>query len=91
MSELELKDHGDRLTAATGGHELVIRYRWARPGVMRVDFVGVPSALGGMGWGTRLVGALVSKSRSEEFKIIPVCGFLREQIRRHPEWQDVLA
>ena len=91
MSELRLQDHDGRLTAEAGGHELVIRYRWARPGVMRVDFVGVPSALGGQGWGTRLVGALVDKSRREGFSIVPVCGFAREQFRRHPEWQDVIA
>ena len=91
MSELALKDHGDRLTADVEGHELVIRYGWADERTMRVDFVGVPEALGGRGLGTQLVGELVQKARAEEFRLVPVCGFARAQLQRHPEWHDVLA
>lgn len=91
MSGLSLQDSGDRLTAWVAGHELVIRYGWARPDVMRVDFVGVPSELGGQGLGTRMVEALVEKARQDDFQVIPVCGFAATQLQRHPEWHDVVA
>lgn len=91
MSVMDLTDHGDRLTAMVDGHELRIDYGWAREGVMRVDFVEVPAALGGRGLGTALVGALVEKARADGFTLIPVCGFARHQLNTHAEWQDVLA
>ena len=49
MSDLSLTDQGTKLTAEVDGHELRIDYGWAREGVMRVDFVEVPRALGGRG------------------------------------------
>ena len=91
MSGLSLQDTRDRLIAKVSGHELVIRYGWTRPDVMRVDFVGVPSELGGRGFGTRMVEALVEKARQDGFRVIPVCGFAAAQLQRHPEWQDVVA
>ena len=91
MTDLTLKDEGTRLTADVEGLELVIRYGWARDDVMRVDFVGVPPELGGRGLGTKLVGKLVEKARAENFRLIPVCGFARTQLQRHPEWKDVVA
>ena len=91
MSDFEFKDHGASLTTDVDGHELIIRYGWQSKDVMRVDFVGVPRELGGRGLGTKLVGALVDKARKENFRIVPVCGFARTQINRHPDWKDVLA
>ena len=91
MSDLTLQDDGKQLTTDVEGHELIIRYGWQGDDVMRVDFVGVPSALGGRGLGTKLVGKLVEKARAENFKLVPACGFARTQIDRHPDWKDVLA
>jgi predicted GNAT family acetyltransferase len=91
VSDLRLTDHGTKLTAEVEGHELRVDYGWAREGVMRVDFVEVPRALGGRGLGTKLVGALVEKARADGFRLIPVCGFARAQLARHADWQDVLA
>ncbi|MEO0818138.1 MAG: GNAT family N-acetyltransferase [Pseudomonadota bacterium] len=91
MTDLTLSDEGGRLTADLDGETLFIRYGWARDGVMRVDHVEVPRALGGRGLGTDLVGALVEKARAKGFKLIPVCGFARLQLEKHADWQDVLA
>lgn len=91
MTDLTLHDSGKKLTTNVDGRELVIRYGWAGDGVMRVDFVGVPDELGGRGLGTKLVGKLVEKARAENFSLVPVCGFARVQLQRHPEWHDVLA
>ena len=90
MTDLTLIDEGSKLTASVEGHELRIDYSWERPGVMRVDFVEVPRALGGRGLGTALVGALVERARSGDFKLVPICGFAKAQLARHPQWQDVL-
>jgi len=91
MTDLALRDEDGRLTARLDGETLFIRYGWARDGLMRVDHVEVPAALGGRGLGTALVGALVEKARAEGFKLIPVCGFARHQIQKNADWRDVLA
>ncbi len=90
MTQLVLTDHGDRLTASVEGHQLKVEYGWSSPGVMRVDFVEVPRALGGRGLGTKLVAALVDKARTDGFKLEPVCGFARHQLAKHSQWHDVL-
>lgn len=91
MTDLALKDNGHRLTAEVEGRELEIRYGWASRDVMRVDYVGVPSSLGGRGLGTELVGTLVKRARKQNFRIQPICGFARQKLREHKEWHDVLA
>lgn len=91
MTDITLKDDGSRLAADLDGETLFIRYGWRQHGVMRVDHVEVPQALGGRGLGTALVGALVEKARADGFKLIPVCGFARHQLAKHTDWQDVLA
>jgi len=91
VTGLVLADDGSRLTAQLDGQTLFIRYGWAREGVMRIDHVEVPQALGGRGLGAALVGALVEKARAEGFRLLPVCGFARHQLRRNAAWQDVVA
>ena len=89
--DLTLTDNGRQLTANVEGKELVIRYHWARDGVMSVDFVGVPREFGGRGLGTKLVGKLVEKARADDFQLVPVCSFAALQLQRHKDWHDVLA
>ncbi len=91
MTDLTLEDGKGQLTAEVDGRELLIRYDWSDARIMRVNYVGVPSELGGRGLGTDLVAALVEKARQEDFKLKPVCSFAAAQLNRHPEWHDVLA
>lgn len=55
-----------------------------------VDHTGVPDALGGQGIGTALATRAVVDAREAGHKILPLCSFVAEQFRRHPEWSDVL-
>lgn len=91
MTDLTLKDNGHCLTADVDGHQLEIRYGWANKNTMRVDFVGVPKALEGRGYGTQLVGALVKRARKQNFRLQPICGFARQKLAQHEDWHDVLA
>lgn len=38
-----------------------------------------------------LVAHVVSRSRRDAFKIVPLCPFFKSQLDRHPEWQDVIS
>jgi uncharacterized protein len=54
------------------------------------DHTFVPDSMRGTGVGRRLVDRLIADARSEGFKIIPLCPFVKSQYVRHPEWSDVM-
>jgi hypothetical protein len=82
---------GGRYVALVDGHEAELTYSRAEENLLVVDHTGVPSALGGRGIGQALVERAVMDARAEGTRILPVCSFVRVQLARHPEWQDVLA
>lgn len=54
------------------------------------DSTFVPDTLRGTGAASALVGALIADARSEGYRIIPLCPFVRAQSLKHPEWSDVI-
>ncbi|MEM9987911.1 MAG: GNAT family N-acetyltransferase [Pseudomonadota bacterium] len=67
------------LTFSKAGEKLII-----------ADHTGVPDAFRGKGVGQALVERLVSYVREEKKNLVPLCPFVKAQLKRHPEWQDVL-
>jgi uncharacterized protein len=51
----------------------------------------VPRALAGRGLGSALVRGMLEDMRAKGLKIVPRCGFVAAFIRRHKEYQDLLA
>ena len=56
-----------------------------------IDHTGVPAAFRGRGYGRMLVARGVEDARTEGRKIVPLCPFVKAQIAKTPEWQDVLG
>lgn len=54
------------------------------------DHTGVPESLRGQGIALALVERLVADARAQDFKIVPLCPYIRAQLPRHPEWADVM-
>jgi len=72
------------------GHLTQVRYR--RVGrVLWLDYVGVPSALGGRGIGTQLVSAVCAQVRARGERIVAVCPFVVRYLALHPEQTDLVA
>jgi predicted GNAT family acetyltransferase len=59
--------------------------------VMAMTHTEVPAALGGRGIAGQLVEAAVRYARENGIKIAPYCPFVRGYVKRHPEFDDVLA
>ncbi len=55
-----------------------------------VDHTGVPDSLAGKGVGKALANHVIEDARARGFKIIPLCPFLAAQVKKHPEWNDVI-
>ena len=51
----------------------------------------VPPALRGGGVGSALVKGALAIVRAQGGKVVPLCPFVAQYMRRHPETQDLLA
>ncbi len=67
------------LTFSRAGEKLVI-----------ADHTFAPDSMRGKGVAGALVERLITDARSEGFKIVPLCPFVKAQYARHPEWADVM-
>jgi predicted GNAT family acetyltransferase len=87
----EDKHTGGRYVARVEGKpDAEMTFSKAGEKIIIIDHTGVPDELGGMGVGKALVEYMVHDVRARGLKIVPLCPFTNAQMRRHPEWQDIL-
>ena len=95
MSDIQIiKEDGEtrgRYVVTIDGHEAELTYsRLGDSGNVAADHAGVPEELGGRGVGSALVRHLVEDARTQGFRVVPLCSFVKAQFRRNPGWSDVL-
>ena len=72
------------------GARALIDYE-ATPRGYRLTHTEVPAAFEGQGIARQLVEATLEEFRRRNKRIIPECSYIIHYIRRHPEWQPLLA
>ncbi len=95
MADIEIiKEDGEtrgRYVVTIDGHEAELTYsKLGDSGNVIADHTGVPEELGGRGVGSALVRYLVEDARTNGFKIMPLCPFVKARYRKNPEWSDVM-
>ena len=80
-SRFELEEQG--LTAFADYH--------LRGGHLVIPHVEAPLALRGTGTAGRLMTGMLEQIRERGLKVVPVCPYAVAFIRRHPEYQDLVA
>ena len=60
-------------------------------GRLILPHVEAPPALRGTGAAGRLMSGVLEIARAEGLKVVPICPYAAVFIRRHPEYQDLLA
>lgn len=70
--------------------EAELTFSRASPTLVIADHTLAPDSMRGMGVARALVDRLIADARSEGFRIIPLCPFVKAQYARHPEWSDVM-
>lgn len=60
-------------------------------GRLVIPHVEAPPALRGTGTAGRLMTGVLEEARSRGLKVVPVCPYAAVFIRRHPEYQDLVA
>ena len=58
---------------------------------MYLTHTEVPSELGGKGIASKMVGKVLEIIKEEDRKLVPLCPFVASYLKKHPEWQEMLA
>lgn len=90
MTDLTDNASRNRFEMQTDGETSFVTYR-RENGRLFLLHAEVPRALEGRGVGSKLVRAVLDHARSEGVSVVPVCSFVAATIRRHPEYQDLVA
>ncbi len=78
-------------TATVDGHSAELAY--SRPAPDTIDFAHtfVDEALRGQGVGEALAQEALNYARQQGLRVLTSCRFMAAFVKRHPEYQDLLA
>ena len=79
-----------RFELETDGHTAYLYYR-LEPGMITLVHTEVPPALGGRGVGSTLVRGALEAIRARGLKVVVTCPFVAAYMRKHPEFNDLVA
>jgi len=74
-----------------GGRTAYVEYEEAGEGVLALTHTEVPAEFEGKGVGGALIRGALEIVRGENLKIVPACRFVSVYLRRHPEYQELVA
>ncbi len=67
----------------------IMTFSRASASLIIIDHTEVPADMRGTGAGQALAEHAVAEARKGGWKIIPLCPFMKAQMDRHPDWNDV--
>jgi uncharacterized protein len=79
-----------RFELEVDGQTVFTEYR-LNAGVMTLYHTLTPPALRGRRLAARVVQAALEYARAERLKVLPLCWYVNEHIKEHPEFRDLLA
>ncbi|MDQ2667177.1 MAG: N-acetyltransferase [Gemmatimonadota bacterium] len=85
-----LNTPASRFEIATPHGKAVLKFA-ERNGTIDLQHTSVPAALEGGGYGSALARAALDHARQNALKVIPTCRFVRTFMKRHHEYDDLLA
>lgn len=87
---IEHDSQQQRFTLQHEGHCASLHYCLAGK-QMRITSTQVPDAIAGQGIASCLNQQALMHARSAGLSVVPECSYTQTYIRRHPEFQDLLA
>lgn len=94
MDELHIEHDAERMTFEAiidPRRRAVLEYRSNREGKMFLNSTEVPESLRGQGIAGKLVDHVFDYARENNYRIIPVCPYIKHYLKKHPEQQDLMA
>ncbi len=89
----ELNARGGRYVAKVAGlpDEAELTFTQRGPALISADHTGAPDSLRGTGAAKALVDFMIADARQNNFKIVPICPYVRAQYAKNPDWSDVMT
>lgn len=69
----------------------ILGYRDAGDGAVAFMHTVVKEDYGDRGWAAVLVRGALNTARDREWRIVPICTYVRRYLARHPEFLDLVA
>ena len=86
----DYKTRGSYVATIPGVHGIArLNYKHERPGLIIAERTEVSDTLKDKGAALALLTRMVEDARKEGVKIYPLCTYVIDERRRHPEWADV--
>ncbi|MEI2415678.1 GNAT family N-acetyltransferase [Orrella sp. JC864] len=79
-----------RFEAEVDGHLCVLDYL-LHERTMTITHTGVPAAVGGRGIAADLTRVALDTAQAQGWKVVPACSYAAAYLRRHPQYQGLLA
>jgi predicted GNAT family acetyltransferase len=90
VSEVRDNEAKHRFELEVGGITAFSEYA-RKPGVVTFIHTEVPEALAGKGVGSKLARGALDLVRARGEKVVAKCPFIAAFLKKHPEYQDLLA
>ena len=87
----EATETGHRFFIKTDAGEAELTMKFVRDSVFNANHTFTPTALRGQGVAGKLYAAMVADAKTEGYKIIPGCPYIKVKFKRHPEDWDAVG
>ena len=88
--KLKVNDASHRLELEIEGSTAFIDYKLSHDMLFLIH-TEVPSALKGKGAANAIVQKALQYAKDNNYKIVPICPFVQSYLKRHTEWDDIVA
>lgn len=88
--QLTVNAASNRLELEIDGNTAFIDYRLKRQ-LLFLIHTEVPPALEGKGVGSAIVEKALQYAKDNGYKVVPLCSFVQSYLKRHQEWDDIVA
>ncbi|RZJ33458.1 MAG: N-acetyltransferase [Flavobacterium sp.] len=86
-----LNETKNRFELEVDGHIAFVEYIINKENTIYLTHTEVPKALEGKGIGTKIVEKTLEYVKEKGYPLAPMCPFVAKYMRKHPEWQTLLA
>lgn len=88
--KLKVNSEANRLELEIEGSTALIEYKLSHQTLFLIH-TEVPPALEGKGVGSAIVQKALQYAKDNGYKIVPLCTFVQSYLKRHQEWNDIVA
>ena len=88
--KLKVNDALHHLELEADGNIAFIKYRLVRDMLFLIH-TEVPQELGGKGVASAIAQKALQYAKDNNYKVIPICSFVQGYLKKHKEWNDIVA